>query len=563
MRDINKMRAIGFFQLVSSPKSSGEPPDLSIKQIWPTRTEVQIHPNDMSNVLTSIPANLGASIIAHWADFLATTAVTYDTDGTLAAHITIHPNCPIPSSTEFEWCPTFPVTSPFQLESLVNENHPPWLGPQPADKSSDIHAIANEKYVVGLGVRKQGKTFQIVKKSPLSFQPIPKRGRIIIQDDRGWFISQSQTAESDAPTENKPPVIEFLPEPRRLKSKEQDAFIYFEQLVRWRGLAYDRNDLILLYCSLRAGQFVILSGTGGIGKSSLAIAVADFLQCSIENQRLAWLPVEPSWISSEQLMGHYDARARLFRPANGNLADVLVHANQDSHPRLVCLDELNLARVEHYLAPLLSLKEHSNNTVGWSLYPTNHVDECLNRQKYPSSVPIGNNVLWMGTVNMDEASYGLTDKFLDRATYIALRQTPFSQRPGPRDKPTGIPNFPIENPTPVPLSQPEVDYFDQLNRLTRRPLLGWRTLDAMQVSIGAIPTNNDAQPIWDLRTAWDEHFVTRILSKFHGTGMEWECWKPSLPQLREHLKTSPWGVLERSLAVLAEIEESKEPRFVI
>lgn len=556
------MRALGFFQIEGALKTAEESPDLSIRQIWPTRTEVKIHPDDLTDVISAIPTNLGTSISA-WTEFLGTTAVSYDTDGTHATHITTHPNSPIPLSTDFEWCPTFPATSPFQLESIINETHPTWLGPQPADKSSGIRAVANEKLVVGLGLRKQGKFFQIVKKNPLSFEPLSKKGRMIIQDDRGWFISRPRVANGTAPTPSPQPVIEFPPQPVQGEPQEQGTFGDFEQVVRWHGLAYDRKDLILLYCSLKSGQFIILSGTGGIGKSSLALAVADFLQCSIQNQRLAWLPVEPSWISSEQLMGHYDSRARLFRPANGNLADVLVHANQDRYPHLVCLDELNLSRVEHYLAPLLSLKEHSANSVGWSLYPANYVDECLNRHQYPSSVAIGDNLLWIGTVNMDEASYGLTDKFLDRAAYIGLRKAPFSQRPDVQEKPSGRSTFPLTKPTPIALSPGELEYFDQLNRLSRRTLLGWRTLDAMRLSIGAVPTDDDEVPVWDRRTAWDEHFVTRILSKFRGTGMEWEWWKPSLPQLREHLKNSPWGSLERSLAVLAEIEEMKEPQFVI
>jgi hypothetical protein len=79
-------------------------------------------------------------------------------------------------------------------------------------------------------------------------------------------------------------------------------------------------------------------------------------------------------------------------------------------PYTVILDEMNLSHPEQYLAPLLSAMEtggrielHADADGG---------DEIPGRFNYPS------NLLLIGTVNMDETTYGLSDKVLDRAAVL-------------------------------------------------------------------------------------------------------------------------------------------------
>jgi hypothetical protein len=233
----------------------------------------------------------------------------------------------------------------------------------------------------------------------------------------------------------------------------------------------------------------------------------------------------------------------------------------DQNPHLVCLDELNLARIEHYLAPLLSLKEHHQDALTWPLYSAHQEGACLNGQHYPPAVPLSRNLLWMGTVNMDEASYGLTEKFLDRAAYIRLRPAPFADKPEATPPQEEQMIFPLAPPPPISLSAEELEFFNQLNRAARHPLLSWRTLDAIRLSMASAPMSQ-GKPLWDAKTAWDEHLAARVLSKFRGAGMEWESWRKDLPPLRQLLTKSPWGALQESLSVLKELESSKEPGFV-
>ncbi|MEW9053600.1 MAG: hypothetical protein AB2392_20735 [Neobacillus sp.] len=49
-----------------------------------------------------------------------------------------------------------------------------------------------------------------------------------------------------------------------------------------------------------------------------------------------------------------------------------------------------------------------------------------NSEQYPAVIPIGENVIFVGTVNLDESTYHFSDKVLDRANVITLNVLPFA-----------------------------------------------------------------------------------------------------------------------------------------
>lgn len=546
------MRHVGRLRLRHLPKHSGDPPALEIEQVWPAAAMWPIDADELAHVLDRSPKDWWR----HSQDlsaFLAETTVTYEVDGKgkEARRLVLHP---VPTADAYEWCPSIPASTPFAVESYLTERREPWRAPVSDPPPREVGAIAQGKVVRGLALKKQGTGYYLtVRQSPVTFENPPADA---IKEEDGWFLPRRLqdlriSRESNGPTEAK-----LGP------SEVESPLAAFTAFVRHRGLVFDSDDLVLFLASLTAGQFVVLSGTGGLGKSSLALAFAGYLACRQSDHRLAWLTVEPSWVSSEQVIGHYDPVARLFRPALGNLVQVLLHAAEHPElPHVVCLDELNLARVEHYLAPWLSLWEHPEETGGWPLYPPDEENACLNSHRYPPRVPVGKNLYWIGTVNLDEASHGLTDKFLDRVTYIVLRHARFQRAeiiPEPAEAPVLLPPAP----PPVALSDEEYAFFDRLNNVRRRPLVGWRTLDAMRAVVGAVPTIAGSDH-WTTAKAWDEVFAARVLSRFRGAGIEWEYFAEALPTLRGLIQASPWGTLERCLAVLEEIQEMKEAGLVV
>jgi hypothetical protein len=72
--------------------------------------------------------------------------------------------------------------------------------------------------------------------------------------------------------------------------------------------------------------------------------------------RCTVIPVKPNWTGPEDLLGYYNPIERNYQATPFLLA--LQAAQAEPHvPHFICLDEMNLARVEHYFADFLSLLE--------------------------------------------------------------------------------------------------------------------------------------------------------------------------------------------------------------
>jgi 5-methylcytosine-specific restriction enzyme B len=171
-----------------------------------------------------------------------------------------------------------------------------------------------------------------------------------------------------------------------------------------------------LHAALHASdrkRFVLLSGLSGTGKTSIARAYAE-AYCSalgLANwiSRYEQTAVRPDWSDPTGLLGFVNA---LIDPPSFQAAaalNVLLAADRDrSRPYFLCLDEMNLARVEHYFAPFLSAMEGEDTWLALhgELEP---IDNVMPRIRWPK------NLFIFGTVNMDESTHPFSDKVLDRA----------------------------------------------------------------------------------------------------------------------------------------------------
>ncbi|MCY0899933.1 MAG: hypothetical protein OWU33_13590 [Firmicutes bacterium] len=559
------MKGLGLLRVnpaTSSGKTLLSPDNMVVKQVWPEKTTLTLGDDSLVPFLRSASGKGEGSLTpSQIIEFLGSHAIYYDWTNTTATHTVLY-NQAVDPDADYEWCPILPVDSPYDLKTFIEERRPTWDAPVPQEKAPNIRVVANGKLMDGITLKKEGKRHYLaLKRMPTAARV--DRFDLIVRVDDGWFVPRSTGVRVPNLTSSQPATLSHPVEDTE-KTPVDNVPDLGAILANKRRLFFHPDDLVLLYASLRAGQFIVLGGVGGIGKSSLALEIAQFLGCEIANGRLAWLAVEPSWVCSEQVMGHYDVTARIFRPAAGQLVDLLLHAARfPDMPHVVCLDELNLARVEHYLAPLLSLKEHSaSGQLGWPLYSRTLEGECLNREQYPPNVAIPPNVFWLGTINMDEASYGLTDKFLDRVTYLALRTVPFASEYNPQEPDLRPIVLPLAPPQRASLTPEEVNFFDNLNRLSAKPLVGWRTMHAMRLILGAIDQIHGPGR-WNRSKAWDEIIAARVLSRFWGTGLEWEHWQRQLPALEASLSSTPWGRLDRCLEVLSDIRRTKEFSFGI
>lgn len=190
---------------------------------------------------------------------------------------------------------------------------------------------------------------------------------------------------------------------------------YIKNYIATKGFRYGEGVIENFYLCLKTKPFVILAGISGTGKTRLVKLFAEAIGAEY---RL--VPVRPDWSDSADLFGHVDLNGR-FVP--GAILD-FVKAAQDTpnKPYLLCLDEMNLARVEYYLSDVLSAMETrefagsaitSAPMVDFERYGT---DEAA-KAKY-GRLGFPQNLYLVGTVNMDETTFPFSKKVLDRANTI-------------------------------------------------------------------------------------------------------------------------------------------------
>jgi 5-methylcytosine-specific restriction endonuclease McrBC GTP-binding regulatory subunit McrB len=136
--------------------------------------------------------------------------------------------------------------------------------------------------------------------------------------------------------------------------------------------------------------------------------------------KMQLVPVRPDWSDSSDLFGHNDLSGK-FHP--GAIIDFIKQAEWDkSTPHFLCLDEMNLARVEYYLSDFLSIIEtrdrNENGVIETdALVDASYFQAKEAREKY-GRVYLPENLYIIGTVNMDETTFPFSKKVLDRANTI-------------------------------------------------------------------------------------------------------------------------------------------------
>lgn len=304
------------------------------------------------------------------------------------------------------------------------------------------------------------------------------------QDARASYASQPGRGETQAlqpapaakpaapvPRSAAPkPAAQPTPKPAaRPQFTEKDFLDRFVETARQKGLLYDTKDLINFHVSVKSSRLVILAGMSGSGKSGLVRLYAETL--GLPKEQLAMIPVRPSWMDDSDLLGYLDMKNMVYRPADTGLTELLVEAGK--HPEkmyIVCFDEMNLARAEHYFAQFISALEREENPV-IRLYNPSIAPRIYNSAAYPAEIPVGRNVIFTGTVNVDESTYHFSDKILDRANVITLHQGKFrdlmnltrTEAPANPEIPAGTFLGFVKKAEGIGLSAAELDFLDALN----------------------------------------------------------------------------------------------------
>ena len=264
---------------------------------------------------------------------------------------------------------------------------------------------------------------------------------------------------------------EYIREWLNLANKYQDQFLCLETAPgEWNF--YDYNGKLMSYqelfptsnscqenitssyrpyiTAIKSKPFLLLAGISGTGKSRIVRELAracwdvDSAEYNAHKPKnFEMVQVKPNWHDSSELIG-YVSRIDGVRYVVGPFLKFMVKAIQDPNtPYFLCLDEMNLAPVEQYFAEFLSVVESrkvdkDGNVVTDPLVDYSSTEEYKSlidqlfcddaeRNAYLTEVDgkrltIPQNLIVVGTVNMDETTFSFSRKVLDRAMTIEMNE---------------------------------------------------------------------------------------------------------------------------------------------
>lgn len=188
------------------------------------------------------------------------------------------------------------------------------------------------------------------------------------------------------------------------------------QTILSQGYTFEPWQIATYVCALKTKPFVILAGVSGTGKSKLPSLIA-----KATGAEKLLIPVRPDWTDSSDVLGYCDLQGS-FRP--GSLLSFAKDAEETKGKQFICImDEMNLARVEHYFAEVLSQIEdrHTCASGGFASNPLIN-QQLLDEDQHWAEQGLPANLAIVGTVNMDESAHGFSRKVLDRAFTIEFSE---------------------------------------------------------------------------------------------------------------------------------------------
>ena len=203
---------------------------------------------------------------------------------------------------------------------------------------------------------------------------------------------------------------EYSAAPQAPALTETTLLAALEEYALGQGFTFPPYRLRSYYVALKTKPFAILSGVSGTGKTRLAELFAEAMT-GHDPRQFRLLPVRPDWNDSAALLGYHNVLANRY--VSTPFLDIARAAGRPENRQrtfFVCLDEMNLARVEHYLADFLSGLESRSRRIPL------HED-------VPDLV-LPPNLFVTGTVNVDETTHPFSRKVLDRANTLEFDEPP-------------------------------------------------------------------------------------------------------------------------------------------
>ena len=230
------------------------------------------------------------------------------------------------------------------------------------------------------------------------------------------------------------------------------------------------NCYAFFTAAIKSKPFLLLAGISGTGKSRIVREFA-FKSCPEYLQdkdgttpgNYCMIEVKPNWHDSTELLGYYSRLGSKPGYQFTKFVKFLVKAKMYPNvPFFVCLDEMNLAPVEQYFAEILSILETRKVVIGedgnktikteaiidaehfkalgkiggfapnftdrdiymklYDIDTESNIDEAVGKRTdlKTEGLTLPDNVVIIGTVNMDDTTHQFSRKVIDRAMTIEM-----------------------------------------------------------------------------------------------------------------------------------------------
>ncbi|WP_232257694.1 McrB family protein [Helicobacter pylori] len=210
-------------------------------------------------------------------------------------------------------------------------------------------------------------------------------------------------------------IVKTNPKVLGAPSNEVEELAFLERIEKGMqefNVFYPKRLLYMFHTALKSASLLplsVLSGVSGTGKSELPKLYAHFGGLNFLS-----IAVQPTWDSPESLMGYFNAIENKFDATEFLRFFIQTTLSNNEEPyglkeamNIVLLDEMNLAHIELYFAEFLSkleIKRSKETNISIKL-----------GTGLTWELPLGDNLLFVGTMNEDESTKMLSDKVLDRA----------------------------------------------------------------------------------------------------------------------------------------------------
>ncbi|MGL2359513.1 restriction endonuclease [Helicobacter pylori] len=210
-------------------------------------------------------------------------------------------------------------------------------------------------------------------------------------------------------------IVKTNPKILGTPSNEVEELAFLERIEKGMqefNVFYPKRLLYMFHTALKSASLSplsVLSGVSGTGKSELPKLYTHFGGLNFLS-----IAVQPTWDSPESLMGYFNAIENKFDATEFLRFFIQTTLSNNEEPyglkeamSIVLLDEMNLAHIELYFAEFLSKLEVKRSK------ETNISIKLGTGLTW--ELPLGDNLLFVGTMNEDESTKMLSDKVLDRA----------------------------------------------------------------------------------------------------------------------------------------------------